>query len=209
MDLKFSVTASGKTDAELLNTLDNREKYLPETIEATVDELKHRGHEFSDEMLKVISEDVQAHRENASAGGRRLGNYKNNIVQDPDAPLFYSRPVIYIFSFLFSTLFGSIMMAMNINRTDNPARMVWVVLFGAVYTGMIIVIASAIPGLGSAGIIFSIIGAWIMESFFWDRYLGNATFYRARNIWVPLIIGLGISGIYITLYIIGMQAEGK
>ena len=103
MDLKFQVTASAKTDAELLATIENRQQYLPETIEASVAELQYRKHAFTDEELKVITEDVEAHRQNANLRGHRGGlftnNYKKNIIEDPDAPAFYSRRAIYVFAF--------------------------------------------------------------------------------------------------------------
>ena len=103
MDLKFQVTASAKTDAELLATIENRQQYLPETIEASVAELQYRKHAFTDEELKVITEDVEAHRQNANLRGQRGGlftnNYKKNIIEDPDAPAFYSRRAIYVFAF--------------------------------------------------------------------------------------------------------------
>ena len=194
MDLKFNVTASAKSDAELLDTIENRQKYLPETIEASVAELQYRNHPFTDEELKVITEDVEAHRQNANSRGQRSGlftnDYKKNIIEDPDAPAFYSRRVVYIFAFLFSTLFGSILLAININKTDKPARMLWVLLFGVVYTAFEIIVGESMHSGNSPGIFLSLIGALILESFFWNRFIGNGTFYRARPIWVPLIIGL-------------------
>ena len=194
MDLKFEVTASGKSDTELLDTIENRQKYLPETIEASVAELKYRGHTFTDEELRVITEDVEAHRQNANFKGQRGGlftnNFKKNIIEDPDAPEFYSRRVVYIFAFLFSTLFGSILLAMNIYKTDKPARMLWVLLFGVVYTAFEILVGENMHSGSSPGILLSLVGALILESFFWNQFIGNATFYRARPIWVPLIIGV-------------------
>src|SRR5579872_562488 len=186
MDLKFQVTASAKSDAELLDTIENRQKYLPETIEASVAELKYRGHAFTDAELKVINDDVAAHRQNADAKGQRGGlfinNYRKNIIDDPDAPEFYSRRVIYGFAFMFGTLFGSIMLAININKTNNPARMLWVLLFGVAFTAFQIAVVESSGSGGSIGVIFSLVGAVILESFFWNRFIGNATFYRAKKI---------------------------
>jgi len=201
MDLKFEVTASAKSDTELLDTIENRQKYLPETIEASVAELKYRGHTFTDEELKVINEDVAAHRENANLKGQRGGlftnNFKKNIIEDPDAPAFYSRRVVYVFAFLFSTLFGSILLAMNIYKTDKPARMLWVLLFGVAYTAFEIIVGENMHSGSSPGILFSLVGAVILESFFWNQFIGNATFYRTRPIWVPLIIGIVLLGLII------------
>jgi hypothetical protein len=206
MDLKFQVTASARTDEELLNCIENRQIYLPETIEASVAELQSRGHEFSEAELSVINEDIKAHRENADIKGRRtgfFGNYKNNIVQDPDAPLFYSRRIIYAFTFFFGALFGSILLAVNINKTNNPVRIVWILLFGIGFTVFQIVISEFANAGNSLTIVLSIIAAYIMESFFWNRFIGNATFYRAKPIWVPLIIGIVIAGMILMAIIYG------
>ena len=209
MDLKFKVTASAKTDTELLNTIENRQKYLPETIEASVAELQYRGHVFTDEELKVITDDVEAHRQNANLKGQRGGlfinNYRKNIIEDPDAPEFYSRRVIYGFAFMFGALFGSIMLAININKTNNPARMLWVILFGIVFTALQIVVVESSNSGGSLVIIFLLLGAIILESFFWNRFIGNATFYRAKKIVIPLIIGLVYAAITILAFIYGSK----
>ena len=37
---------------------------------------------------------------------------------------------------------------------------------------------------------FSLIAAGCLDYFFWNRFIGNTTFYRARTIWTPLIIAL-------------------
>lgn len=194
MDLRFQIAASGRSDEELLDCIENRQIYLPETIEASVAELQHRGHIFTENQLSVITEDLQAHRDNASITGRRIGfansTYKNNIVLDPDAPSFYSRSAIYGFTFFFGALFGSIMLAINVNKTQKSSNVVWVVLFGALFTILQIGIVQSVPRTGSLNIIFSITSAYIMEAFFWNRFIGNFTFYRAKPIWVPLIIGI-------------------
>jgi hypothetical protein len=210
MDLKFEVTASAKSDTELLDTIENRQKYLPETIEASVAELQYRKHAFTDEELNVITEDVEAHRRNAAVSNPGSGffnkNYKRNIIEDPDAPAFYSRLVIYAFAFLFSTLFGSILLAININKTDKPARMIWVVLFGVAFTAFQILVGETMHSGSSPSVILSFVGAYMLESLFWNRYIGNATFYRTRPIWIPLIIGLILLGLII-LSIIYAPAE--
>lgn len=209
MDLKFQIAASSRSDEELLNCIENRQIYLPETIEASVTELQNRGHAFTETELSVIKEDLQAHRDNASMTGRRIGfanrTYKNNIVQDLDAPLLYSRSAIYGFTFFFGALFGSIMLAINVNKTQKPANVVWVLLFGGLFTILQVGIVEVAHTTGSLNIIFSVISAYIVESFFWNRFIGNSIFYRAKPIWIPLIIGLVLLG----LLIVGLFHAGS
>jgi hypothetical protein len=138
METNFKYIASSRSTEELIERIDNRQKYLPETIEASVAELQYRKHEFSDEELKVIGEDIQAQRDNAAItiGNLTMFNndYKNVIVEDPDAPLMYSRRVIYFFSVFCGALFGSIMVAMNIAKTGKRNEVLYTVLFGVVFT---------------------------------------------------------------------------
>ena len=207
MDLKFSAIASSRTDEELLACIENRQLYLPETIEASIAELQHRGHAFSEEELSVIEQDVQAHRNNAAIPGRRIGfansSYKNNIVQDPDAPALYSRQAIYGFTFLCGALFGSIMMAINMAKIKNNNNIIWVLLFGALYTILEVVIVQSAHTSNALSIILNIAGAIIMESLLWNRFIGNATFYRLKPIWIPLkTIGLLIFGVVLLSFFI-------
>ena len=209
MDDNFAFRATLRSDAELQNSIDNREKFLPETVEAAVKELQTRGVVFDDEELRVIAEDMQARREMAKGTKTNYSVFsnrdQNNLIEDPDAPLLYTRRAVYIFSFLFSTLFGSILMAMNVAKTDRPGRAVWVVLYGIVYT-LIIVFLSASANMGPAfSVVTAIAGAYGLELFFWNRFIGSETLYRARPIWVPLIIGLVIAAIVVYTVFVSMK----
>ncbi|HVS94547.1 MAG TPA: hypothetical protein VHE59_21060 [Mucilaginibacter sp.] len=212
MDLNFQVTASGRSDAELQERIDNRQKYLPDTIEASLEELQNRGHSFSEEELQAIQEDIQAHRDNALMADSRPwvmnGSYRDVIVDDTSAPSYYSSRVIYIFSILFGTLFGSIMLAMNVNRTENPAGSVGIIFFGLFCTlAQAFIIAAT--GSNLLNIPLLVLGAATLHSFFWKRYIGDSTFYRTRPIWVPLIIGILLSGLVIGAYIYNLYYPVK
>jgi hypothetical protein len=210
MESKFSFLATGRTNEELRERIDNRQKYLPETVEASVAELQFRKHEFSDEELKVIGEDLQAHRANAATISSRIGfwsgEYKNALVEDPDAPLLYSRLVIYTFSFFLGALFGSIMMAMNLGKLGKRKDALYAILFGVGFTAVQIYLsatANSGPG-GSYGILGGIIAAVCLDFFFWKFHIGYETFYRARPFGVPLTIGILIGGLIIGLLMLAM-----
>jgi hypothetical protein len=180
---------------ELLERVENRQKYMPETIEASITELQYRKYEFSEEELKVVNEDIQALRANAALVGNAKGlfsrEYKNVIVQDPDAPRLYSRMVVKLFTVLFGALFGSIMMAMNLNNFGKSKEAVWALLFGVGFTTVQYVVLSHVPGsVSSIQVVFGFIGAYLIDFLFWKPYIGYATFYRKRPTWVPLIIAL-------------------
>ena len=202
MAFDYTLLASARSDQELMERVDNRQKYTPETVEASLAELQHRGKEFSDEELKYINEDMQARRRNAALITSRIGifngDYKYAFVDDPDAPLMYSRLAIYLFTILTSPLFGSIMMAMNLSKTGKNNAVAGVVLFGFGFT---IVELYLISGMqhpsGLMPLIFGLIAAYAMDYLFWKPYIGYSAFYRSRSVWPPVIIGLIITALLV------------
>lgn len=209
MEPDFTLLASGRSNEELIERIDDRQKFLPETVEASVAELQFRKHEFSDEELKIINEDIQAQRSNAAmvTTNPSLFNadYKNTIVEDPDAPLMYSRRVIYVFAFLFGAMFGSIMMAMNISKTGKRNEAYLAVLFGIGFTSLQIYFMSKINANsgGSYGYLGGLISAYCLNYIFWKNFIGYSTFYRARTFWVPLIIALLFVAVIIAAILVG------
>lgn len=164
---------------------------MPETIEASLAELQRRGKEFSDEELRYIHEDIQARIANAEAISGSVGvfnsEYKNVIVDDPDAPRMFSTRAIYLFTFLTSPLFGSIMMAMNLSKLGKGNAVAGVVLFGFGFTILGAILAGS---MGATQILVGLVGAYCLNYLFWRPFIGFGTFYRARPIWGPLIIAL-------------------
>jgi hypothetical protein len=192
MNDRFNYTASTLSTEELQDRIDNREKYLPETIEASVTELQNRGHVFTGEELQVIKEDLQAQHDNAGlqGSGGISGTYKNTIVEDPAAPLFYSRRAVFLFAVFMGALFGSIMFAINLAKIKKYAEVVWVLLFGVGFTILQYILISYANTGNSLGIFFGLISGYSLDYFFWERFIGRSVFYRARPVWVPLIIAI-------------------
>ena len=186
-----------KTDTELRFIIDNRENYLPESVLGAMAELKKRGTEFSDEEVQVVEEDMQARMEIAERAAQSSTFFADSgsdlQVGDPDAYQFYSRRVIKLFTFFFSPVFGAILMAMNISKTKNNAAIPRVILFGlgAIFAENLI---AAFVGLTAfINIAFAFANAYLIDMLFWDKYIGKATLYKARNFWTPLIIGIALS----------------
>jgi len=192
---------SSYSDEELMERIDNRENYLPATVLNAVAELQRRGHEFSEEELRVINEDMQARMEivngNTPAFGIINDNYKDALVEDPDAYEFYSRRVVKVFTFFFSAFFGAILMAINIGKTRDYNGVILVLVFGLGISVVEQTLAAAI-GLGAgATIFFAFINASLIDALFWNRYIGNTTLYKARTYLAPLIIGLLLTAIVV------------
>jgi hypothetical protein len=209
MDENFNQRAALKSDEELHSCIDNRDKYLPESVEAAVAELQDRGVVFTDEELKVISEDMQARREIADSGTGIFGifntGWNNNMVEDPDAPVFFSKRAIFAFSVLFSVFFGSILLAVNVSKTRNRGSAILVVLYGLGFTMLQGILLRSYTLDPILSLISSIIGAYIMDNLFWSKYIGNSALYKSRPIWVPLIIGIAI----VVSYLLMLKYYGK
>ncbi len=64
-------------------------------------------------------------------------NEETSIFDDlTPLPKYYSVKAIYAFSFLFSTIFGAVLMAINIKNTESKKGIPQVLLFGFLYTGL-------------------------------------------------------------------------
>ncbi len=205
MNDNFSLRATLKSDEELHYCIDNREKYLPETVEAAVAELQSRGETFSTEELTVIAEDMQARRELAASGTDNLMMYTNEThtqIEDPDAPSFYSKRAILVFSVIFSIFFGSIMLAINVSKTQYRSMAILVALCGLGFT----IAAVLLAGILNLNAFFSVFigwgGAYLMDSIFWKRYIGNSTLYRVKSIVGPVICGVVFAAVVIILVLI-------
>lgn len=81
MTFNYTLLASARTDDELMERIDNRQKYMPETVEASLAELQHRGKEFSDEEIRYIKEDMQARRRNAALINGALGIFNGDVLK--------------------------------------------------------------------------------------------------------------------------------
>lgn len=213
--MKFDpvLLAAARTDEELTERIDNRQKYMPETIEASLAELKRRGKEFTEEELRYINEDVAARRANAGAISGRIGifnsDYKNVIVADPDAPKMYSPLAIYLFTFFTSPLFGSIMMAMNISKTGKGNAVAGVILFGIGFSILELVLMGNMQNpSGFLPIVFGIVAAYCLNYLFWRPYIGFSTYYRARPVWIPLIIAIALGALFVLSALNSPQHKG-
>jgi len=202
METDLNYTNSPQSEESLESVIENREKYLPRTVEAAVTQLQNRGRAFSDEELKTINDDIKTQLDNAAISGPGSWGffntrYKHNLVEDPDAPLLYSRRVLYVFTVLFGALFGSIMLAINSRNLKNNIGIVWVLLFGVIFTVLQIIGANYI-NRGSSYLIFcGLISGICIDRFFWNLIVGNSTFYKAKPFTVPLIIGLILVGLIV------------
>lgn len=183
-----------KSDSELMDYVTKIERYTPTSIRAAIDELKKRGHNFSDEELSVLNRKIHDNIEREKGKDdvhplKGSSKWKRNVVTDANAPLYYSPGAIGVFSIVFTVVFGAVLLASNITNKKHK----WTVIgFGIIYSALVILI-SQIPNNTSFTIISNIIGAGILTTVFWNKYIGRDTKFRTKPIWKALSISILIT----------------
>lgn len=112
--------------------------------------------------------------------------------EDP-VPQLHSKRVITVFSGLFSTIFGAVLLMYNMKQTNNPKGRIHVLLFGIIWTVGSILTINYLELPGNLTIIFNLLGAGILNEYFWNRFIGKELKFRKRS-WVkPAIISVVIT----------------
>ncbi len=108
-------------------------------------------------------------------------------------PRFYSKRVIYAFSVIFSTIFGAVLLMSNLKQVgDKKAR--WEVLvFAIIFTVGTALSLSTIELQANLGIPLNILGAVILNEFFWNRSIGKDTEFEKKSWHKPAMISAAIT----------------
>ena len=126
-----------------------------------------------------------------------LSNEEISIFDDlKPVPVYYSEKAIYIFSALFSTLFGAILLAINLNTAGQKKAAWQAVIVGSLYAIVLTWGLSYFPK-NNAGIALGLngMGGYMLRQFFWPKYLGKDVIYTKRSVLIPAIIGVLIATI--------------
>lgn len=188
MEIDYQHLMSQKSDEGLQVYIDNQQKYTPETLEAVIAELERRGKTFSTEEKNSIAETI-ANKRTVSADPE-IKSWKKNIVKDISAPEYYPEWSLWLFSSLFSPVFAATLLAINLKNDPVTSRKFIIVGFGIVYTALAIILIMNLPPNTLLTISINGLGGLILQIFFWKKYIGADTKYRAKPIWIPLIISI-------------------
>ena len=193
MEIDFQKLMNSKSDEGLQEYINNRAKFTQEAVEAAITEMQKRGRVFSDEELTGIKQEFQLKQvtiEKEEENSFWKKKWEKNIVTDEDAPIYYSEKAIFWFTLFFSVLFGAILLAINLRKTETKKGIWQVIAFGIIYTGLQYYLLSIVSDGNGLTIVFCTVGALIMDYLFWNKYIGKDKKYRTKQIWKPLIIGI-------------------
>lgn len=108
-------------------------------------------------------------------------------------PRLYSKNVIWAFSILFSTIFGTVILMSNLKAINEKRGRLQVLLFGVVFTLGTAISIGANPATTNYSLFLNIIGALILNEYFWNRYIGKEALFEKKKWHKPAIISLLIS----------------
>lgn len=191
-----------KTDAELQNIISDKKKYVEKARLASIQILKERNgnsQELENAEKELIEEkEIAIQKHNLDEQKK-----KDHLTDDPNAPELYSKRVITVFSAIFSTIFGAVLLMYNMKQTNNEKGRIQVLVFGILYTILIIIVANALKTGFNITIILNLIGASILNEYFWNKFIGKEFFYRKRSWIKPAIISIIITIPFILAIIYG------
>ena len=125
------------------------------------------------------------------------------IVLVGDMPVYYSKKAIVVFSALFSTLFGAILLAINIRKTVYKNKIWGVIGFGIVYAVLLAWALSFLPNDTTVlTIVLSSAGGYLMNYIFWRKYLGENVLYIRKPVWIPAAIGIAIVTLFVLVIVL-------
>jgi hypothetical protein len=199
MENNYKEQMTSKSNEDLRIYIDKRSLFVPEAIYAAISELEKRGQTFSEEEVAIINSDIAKKASEEKQRDEELSGdtWKKNVVEDENAPEYYSQRTIYGFAIGFGVFFSSILMAINLNKAEQKKATSQVIVFGLAYTVFQIWFLSSIPRYTGLTIFTSAIGTFILDSLFWKKYIGKETKYRAKPIWIPLIVGIVLMSLFL------------
>lgn len=162
---------ANKTSQELKQILNTRATEAKVKVEATIVELKKRGLLNAEDRI-----DEEAFDKLESI--------------DENAPTLYSDRVIYTFSILFSVIYAAILFAMNLKAVNKRKGILPVILFSVIYAVSTVYIIEYLQVGAWATLLLNGMGALIINTLFWNNYIGKSVKYNKRSFTKPLIIAL-------------------
>ena len=180
-----------KTNSDLEYILENKEKYNEKAVSASIQILTERNGKTA--TIETAENEIKAAKEKKIVQQKKLTEEtekKNFLTEDPNAPELHSKNVIMLFSAIFSTIFGAVLLMYNMKQTENSKGRIQVLIFGVLYTLAIIVTINLLNIGTNLALVFNFVGAGILTEYFWNKFIGKEFQYRKRSWIKPAIISV-------------------
>jgi lysylphosphatidylglycerol synthetase-like protein (DUF2156 family) len=209
-----------KTDAALREYVTGHAQYREDAVLAALDELHRRGQPAPEEAglrpaLEVAAQALRAQQAAAEASlPAARSTTGEDIVPEADQPVLYTPGIIVLFSVLFNTIAGAILLAINMHRVKRTKAIWGLAAFVLVYLIVESMIVNAMMRSGPLNpLLLSILNLPAILAYvlwFWPRYVGTYQF-QPRGWLMPMLIclvimvGLGLLARYALPYIPGAE----
>lgn len=188
MDAYYATKMAAKTDTELLEYFHNHDKYVAEAVLAAVTELQKRGRIFTEAELATLEAEQQAVKQ--AVAETAASEEEEVLAPDQERPRFYTPGAIFGFSIFFSLIFGAALLAINIRQTGNRKGGWVVIAFSLLYMLVEVVVLWQIKRSSGMSLAFNLVGALILNYYFWPKYIGTQLDYEPKPIWRALFISI-------------------
>ncbi len=204
-----------KTDAALREYVTGHAQYREDAVLAALDELARRGQPAPEDaalrpaLTAVVREQqaAQAQREAATPAAEQE-------VPEDEQPVLYTPGVIVLFSVLFNTIAGAVLLAINMYQVRRTKAIWGLAAFVLAYLIVESLIVNAMMRSGPLNpLLLSILNLPAILAYvlwFWPRYVGTYQF-QSRGWLVPLLVcliimvGLGLLARYAVQFVPGAE----
>lgn len=175
-----------KTNYELLLMVNDRFRYNEELLSDILRELDSRG--VTNDRVSDLKKELSTYQPLIATPDQEADAQADTAIVK-----LYSESSIFMYSFIFSAFFASVIMALNLNWANKKKAILPLVSFGFLYSATV---ASISKYLGDFGFFIAIVlnglGALIILRHFWKPQIGGIK-YQKRSTYIPILIGFLLS----------------
>jgi lysylphosphatidylglycerol synthetase-like protein (DUF2156 family) len=204
-----------KTDAALREYVTGHAQYREDAVLAALDELQRRGQPApEDAALRPALDAVVRDQQAAQAKLAAATPATEKEVPEDEQPVLYTPGVIVLFSVLFNTIAGAVLLAINMYQVKRTKAIWGLAAFVLAYLIVESLIVNAMLRSGPLNpLLLSILNLPAILAYvlwFWPRYVGTYQF-QSRGWLVPLLVcliimvGLGLLARYAVQFIPGAE----
>lgn len=125
--------------------------------------------------------------------------WQENPQSKEEMPRLYSKTLILVFAILFSTIFAAALLILNLRSLGKAREANWVLLFAIGYLIATAIVISTFNLDPSFTLIANVIGAAILNEFFWNKYIGSDVQYTPKSWIKPTMISIFIVLVFLLL----------